>query len=223
MRMDINSQNQSYQGLINQLKGQGASDSSSASSASSRLIDSLSSGSSDQVSLSYKGAKLGQISAEFFSGTIASKDIPALTDRLYQDGLINEAEYRSLGGVAADKSPSQVSQSINFLNNFIMSEAVDGDSEGAKSLLNAVDALEKMNSAPTAETRRKESEAYEYVSGYTELLKEAEAPPELIKEFENVLQVFEALDTVRKSESQTGALASYASVQEVYDDNNKPA
>ena len=59
--------------------------------------------------------------------------------------------------------------------------------------------------------------AYEYVSGYTELLKETQAPADLIKSFEQVLQVFEALDTVRKNELQTGALASYASVQETFD------
>jgi len=32
--------------------------------------------------------------------------------------------------------------------------------------------------------------------------------------------VFEALDQVRKQEQQNGAIASYASVQEVYNENN---
>jgi hypothetical protein len=212
--MDINNQAQSYQGLLNMLNGKPANDSSDSSQ--QRIVDALPH-SSDSVSLSYKGAKLGMISAEYFSGTVKSTDIPALTERLYQDGFINETEYRALGGVKADESTSQIAQSVNFLNNFIMDEAIDGDSEGAKSLMFAVDALQRMDEASTADSRRKETEAYEYVSGYTELLKETQAPADLIKSFEQVLQVFEALDTVRKNELQTGALASYASVQETFD------
>jgi hypothetical protein len=160
------------------------------------------------------------ISAEYFSGTVKSSDIPALAERLYQDGFINEAEYRDLGGVKADESTSQIAQSVHFLNDFIMNEAVDGDSEGAKSLMLAVDVLQRMDEPSTADSRRKETEAYEFVSGYTEILKETQAPADLIGNFEQVLKVFEALDTVRKNELQTGALASYASVQETFDEYN---
>jgi hypothetical protein len=220
--MDINNQAQSYQGLLNMLNGKPASDDSATSQ--QRIVDSLPhSGSSDSVSLSYKGAKLGMISAEYFSGTVKSSDIPALTERLYQDGFINESEYRALGGVKADESTSQIAQSVNFLNNFIMGEAVDGDSEGAKNLMLAVDALQRMDEASTDGSRKKETEAYEFVSGYTEILKETQAPADLVNSFEQVLKIFEALDTVRKNELQTGALASYASVQETYDEYNKPS
>jgi hypothetical protein len=216
--MDINNQASSYQGLLNMLNGKPAND--SASTSQQRIVDSLPySGSGDSVSLSYKGAKLGMIAAEYFSGTVKSTDIPALTERLYQDGFINEAEYRSLGGVKADESTSQIGQSVHFLNDFIMGEAVDGDSEGAKSLMLAVDVLQRMDEASTTESRRKETEAYEFVSGYTEILKETHAPADLINGFEQVLKVFEALDTVRKNELQTGALASYASVQDTFNEH----
>ncbi len=221
--MDINNQAQSYQGLLNMLNGKPAGD--SATTSQQRIVDSLpysGTGSSDSVSLSYKGAKLGMISAEYFSGTVKSTDIPALTERLFQDGFINEAEYRALGGVKADEPTSQIGQSVNFLNNFIMDESIDGDSQGAKSLMGVVDALQNMDAPSTAESRRKEAEAYEFVSGYTEILKETQAPADLVDSFEKVLQVLEALDTVRKNEQQTGALASYASVQETYDEQNNP-
>ena len=220
--MDINNQAQSYQGLLNMLNGKPASEGSESSQ--QRIVDSLPySSSSDSVSLSYKGAKLGMISAEYFSGTVKSSDIPALTERLYQDGFINESEYRALGGVKADEATSQIAQSVNFLNDFIMGEAVDGDSDGAKSLMLAVDSLQRMDESSTEGSRRKETEAYEFVSGYTEILKETQAPADLIDSFDQVLKVFEALDTVRKNELQTGALASYASVQETYDEYNKPS
>jgi hypothetical protein len=91
----------------------------------------------------------------------------------------------------------------------------------------AVDALQRMDEASTADSRRKEIEAYEFVSGYTEILKETNAPANLVDSFEQVLKVFEALDTVRKNELQTGALASYASVQKTFneyqDDQIKPS
>ena len=216
--MDINNQAQSYQGLLNMLNGAPSGDTESTSQ--QRIVDSLPHASSaDSVSLSYKGAKLGMISAEYFSGTVKSSDIPALTERLFQDGFINESEYRSLGGVKADQPTSQIAQSVNFLNDFIMNEAIDGDSEGAKSLMLAVDALQSMDMASTSASRRKESEAYEFVSGYTEILKETQAPADLVNSFEQVLKVFEALDTVRKNELQTGALASYASVQETFNEH----
>jgi hypothetical protein len=217
--MDINNQAQSYQGLLNMLNGKPAND--IGSSSQQRIVDSLpysSNSNADSVSLSYKGAKLGMISAEYFSGTVKSSDIPKLTERLYQDGFINESEYRALGGVKADEPTSQIAQSVNFLNDFIMGEIVDGDSEGAKSLMLAVDSLQRMDEESSLGSRRKETEAYEFVSGYTELLKETNAPSHLIKGFEQVLQVFEALDTVRKNELQTGALASYASVQDTLND-----
>lgn len=212
--MDINNQAQSYQGLLNMLKG--TSTNNSSENAQQRIVDSLPH-SADSVSLSYKGAKLSMISAEYFSGTVKSSDIPALTERLYQDGFINEDEYRTLGGVKPEESTSQITQSVNFLNTFLMDEAIDGDTDGAKNLMLAVDALQRMDEASTAESRRKEADAYEYMSGYTELLKESEAPADLVENFEQVLQVFEALDTVRKNELKTGALASYASVQETFD------
>ena len=66
--------------------------------------------------------------------------------------------------------------------------------------------------------RRKETEAYEFVANYTDLLEEAGAPASVIDGFKNVMDVLGALDAVRKTEQSTGALTSYASVQEAYDD-----
>jgi hypothetical protein len=214
--MDINNQAQSYQGLLNMLNGKPANDASATNQ--QRIVDSLSysnssNDSNDSVALSYEGIKLSMISAEYFSGTMKSSDIPMLTERLYQDGFINESEFRGLGGVKADESTSEIAQTVHFLNDFIMGEAVDGDSEGAKNLMAAIDVLQKMDEASTVDSRRKETEAYEFVSGYNEVLKETYASTDLINGFEQALKVFEALDTVRKNELQTGALASYASVQ----------
>ena len=113
---------------------------------------------------------------------------------------------------------SAIAEASNFLHSFILNEAVDGDSEAAKSLLNVVDVIGRMDESATPAQRRAETEAYEFVANYTDLLKEVDAPADVIEGFDNVLNVLTALDKVRKNEQSTGALASYASVQDAYND-----
>ena len=112
-----------------------ASSSSTTDPAAKRFIDQLNGNSADRVSLSYKAQKLNLIQAEFFAGPIRSDQIPALTQRLFEDGLISSQEYQQLGGVAASQKVSAVSESVHFLNRFILDEAVDGDSDGADKCL----------------------------------------------------------------------------------------
>jgi len=200
----------------------GSSQSNAASSASAtdpaakRFIDQLNGNSADRVSLSYKAQKLNLIQAEFFAGPIRSDQIPALTQRLFEDGLISSQEYQQLGGVSTSQTVSAVSESVHFLNRFILDEAVDGDSDGAKSLLNALTVIEEMNLPATEQRRVEERQALVYVSDYTEMLKETGAPADIIKGFEQVTEVLQALDKVRSNEAKTGALASYASVEETH-------
>ena len=221
--MDINNSSSAYQSLLSQLGLSSSSSSSSTASSSdsstagsglsSEAID-LPSG--EKVSVSLRAERLSRISAEYFSGSLTSDQIPALTQRLYEDGFLTSTEYRSLGGQT--QSVSAITEASNFLNSFILDEAVDGDSEAAKALVNVVNVIAAMDEPVTSVSRRLESEAYEYVANYTELLKEAGAPADITEGFENVLDVLTALDSVRKTEQSTGALASYASVQEAYND-----
>ncbi|MCD8523254.1 MAG: hypothetical protein LRY66_13620 [Saccharospirillaceae bacterium] len=217
--MDINNSPSGYQNLLAMLGKQVASataaqNSDSNPSASNRSA--ASSDSIDKVSFSYRAEKLSRISAEFFSGTINSSQIPALTQRLYEDGFLSNGDLQALGGQTP--KVSAIAEASNFLNRFILNEAVDGDSEAAKSLLNVVEVIGRMDESVTPAQRRAETEAYDFVANYTDLLKEAEAPADIIEGFDNVLNVLTALDKVRKNEQSTGALASYASVQEAYND-----
>lgn len=224
--MDINNSSAGYQNLLNMLGLQSTSSASATSTSSETTSSSTSALSasvsdSDKVSVSLRAEKLSRISAEFFSGAISSSQIPALTERLYQDGLLSSSEFQALGGQT--QTVSAITEASNFLNRFILEESVDGDSEASKSLLAVVSVIDGMDQATTADQRRRESDAYDYVANYTDLLQEAEAPADIIKGFENVLDVLSALDKVRKSEQSTGALASYASVQEAYDELYKNA
>jgi len=217
--MDIKNST-AYQNLMTSLGNSAAKDSSAAgddkqqlNSNSSKSYDSVD---TDKVSVSLRAEKLSRISADFFSGTIKSDQIPDLVDRLYQDGFLSAGEYSNLGG--STQKVSAISEASSFLNQFILNESVDGDSDAAKSLLNVLDVINGIDGATTELTRRKESEAYEFVANYTDLLQEAGAPDDVVDGFENILDVLGALDSVRKTEQSTGALTSYASVQEAYDD-----
>lgn len=219
--VDINNSSSSgYQSLL-QMLGQQTSSSLSSSALSSSDSTEQSSSSlnlpqGEKVSVSLRAEKLSRISSEYFSGVLSSSQIPALTQRLYEDGFLNASEFQSLGGQT--QSVSAITEASNFLNSFILDESVDGDSEAAKAMLNVVDVISGMDGKTSAESRRKESEAYDYVANYTELLKEADAPADIVKGFENVQDVLAALDKVRKTEQSTGALASYASVQDAYNE-----
>lgn len=232
--MDINNSSSGYQNLLAMLgknvtstigalngdssqtaeSGEAAAAGQTRSAASA--ANQINADSSDKVSFSYRAEKLSRISAEFFSGTINSSQIPALTQRLYEDGFLSNSDFQALGGQT--QQVSAIAEASNFLNSFILNEAVDGDSEAAKSLLNVVDVIGRMDERATPAQRRAETEAFDYVANYTDLLKEAGAPDDIVAGFENVLDVLTALDTVRKNEQSTGALASYASVQEAYND-----
>ena len=229
--MDINNSSSGYQNLLAMLGKSVASTTDALNGDSSQTAASreatatgsatpaanrVTTDSSDKVSFSYRAEKLSRISAEFFSGTINSSQIPALTQRLYEDGFLSNGDFQALGGQT--QQVSAIAEASNFLNSFILNEAVDGDSEAAKSLFNVVDVIGRMDESATPAQRRAETEAYEFVANYTDLLKEVDAPADVIEGFDNVLNVLTALDKVRKNEQSTGALASYASVQDAYND-----
>ena len=223
--MDINNHGQSYQGLISMLNGQTelslASElaSEQKSEQANEQAAKVQGRAQDKVSLSSQGEKLGLIAAEFFTGSITSSNIPKLTERLYQQGLIDVEDYQALAG-GTKQSPSEIAQSVHFLNRFVSSDIIDDNSEGAQKLLKAVDLLQSVDRPSTPDSRREESSAYDYISSYTDLLRDAKAPQDLMSGFETLEKVFEALSVVRNNE-KNGALASYASVQSVYNENNK--
>lgn len=173
---------------------------------------------SDKVSLSYRAEKLSKISTEFFGGTIQSSQIPALTQRLYENGFLNDNEYRDLGG--AQQKVSAISQANAFISRQILTET-DSNSDTARQLVKVASVLANMDAKTTPELRRAEADAYEFVASYSEKLQQQNAPADVRKGFTNVMQVLEALDKVRKQEQNTGALSSYASVQEAWQSMQK--
>ncbi len=219
--MDINDSSgySQYLNMLGQNNASAASPDTNDEEAENKAEQSSLAASADTVSISSRAERLSAVAAEFFDADFSSADIPALTDRLYEEGLLSASDYRALGNTtSASGSASAISEAVHFLNSFIVNESIDGDSEAARALTVVVSVLNNIDNASTALSRQQEAEAHELITGYTELLKEAGAPDELLAGFNNVKDVLEALQTVRSSEQKSGALASYASVQEAYDD-----
>lgn len=168
----------------------------------------------DKVSLSVRAAKLQKISAEFFAGTIQSSQIPALTQRLYEEGFLNAEDYQSLGGQT--QKVSNISEAQSFANRSLMTAIDEGDKDSAKGLLQVLDVLANMDLKSTPELRQAETQAYDFVAAKVEALKEKNAPANVLKGYQNLEQVLSALDKVRKQEPSTGVRSSYAQVQDAY-------
>lgn len=220
--MDINHSNISYKDLLSTLKqtnteAQGLLKQSEQPSQAARNLSNLAE--SDKVTLSYQSAKLQQISAEFFSGVIHSSQIPALTERLYQDGFLTDSEFQSLGGQT--QKISAVSQASSFVNQLIMQAGDEGDKQNLKQLINVADVLANVNVKATPELRQAEQQAYDFVASLADKKQEEGADQSLLNGLKNTLDVLTVLDKVRKQEQSTGALTSYGSVQEAYNEIHK--
>lgn len=220
--MDVNNSNTNYKDLITQLKqsnsnAKAVTNELAERSQTARNLSKLAD--TDTVSVSYKAAKLQKISSEFFSGIIHSSQISALTERLYQDGFLTDTEFQSLGGQT--QKVSAVSQASSFVNQQIMQEADSGDKDSLKQLIQVADVLANINVKATPEIRQAEKQAYDFVSNLADRKQEEGADKSVVAGLKNVLDVLSVLDQIRKQEYSTGALASYGSVQEAYDEIHK--
>lgn len=216
--MNIQPQN-SYQQLFNLLAGNQSavpSDERAEERSLARADSTARLAQDDQVSLSLRSSKLQKISADFFSGIIKSSQIPALTQRLYEEGFLDDKDYRLLGGQT--QKVSVISEANSFINRSLMSAIEDGKQDEAIELAKVSTALAEIDLKSTAERRQVEKQALAYIQTKLQSLQQEGAPSNLLKGFQNVADVLAALEKVRQQESSTGALASYSQVQDAYDE-----
>lgn len=220
--MDINNSHPNYKDLLSTLKqtnteAQGLLKQSEQPSQTARDLSKLAE--SDKVTLSYKAAKLQQISSEFFTGIIHSSQISALTERLYQDGFLTDGEFQNLGGQT--QKVSAVSKASSFVNQLIMQAGDEGDKQNLKQLIKVADVLANVNVKATPELRQAEQQAFDFMSTLADKKQEEGADKSVMNGLNNILDVLTVLDKVRKQEQYTGALTSYGSVQEAYNEIHK--
>jgi len=167
------------------------------------------------VSLSLKAQKLSAISKEFFNGTIASNQIEALTQSLYENGFLSGDDLQSLG--QTETNQSTITQSRNFVNSFLFTAANKGDDDTVSMLEPIASALANMDSGATNNQRQIEIIALDNANQILSKFTELGADDALISQFENVVDVLQTLDTLRQSDQINQGIAEYETIQNEYD------
>lgn len=170
---------------------------------------------SDSLTLSIRSQKLSAISKEFFNGPIASDNVAALSQSLYENGFISGSDLQSLGTEQAEQST--IAQSKHFINSFMFEASKQGDEKTLSILEPIASAIENMDSASTDLQRQTELVALDNANQVLAHLQEINADPSLIEEFENVVDVLSTLDTLRQNDQVNQGVSEYEAIQNEYD------
>jgi len=106
---------------------------------------------------------------------------------------------------------------VDFLQARIREEAMMGDRDSALAMAGVLEVLHGLSKASDQLRRKAETDAYDFIAGYTDLISDAGADAEIFQGFTVVADVLRAVDIARKEESRTGQLCSYARVEELYE------
>lgn len=171
---------------------------------------------SSELSLSIRSQKLSAISKEFFNGPIASENIAALSQSLYENGFINNQELQAMGAETPEQTT--ITQSNHFISSFMFEASKQGDEATLSMLEPIAQAINNMDAASTSKQRQIEVVALDNAKQMLSHLNEVGADEALIKEFENVVNVLSTLDTLRQSDRLKQGVAEYETIQNEYDD-----
>lgn len=194
---------------------------SKTSDSDSLLSNRSASRSSQELSLSVRSQKLSAISKEFFNGPIASKNIAALSQSLYENGFINGKDLQTLGG--DQPKQNSITESQHFVNSFMLEASEQGDTQTLAMLTPIAAAISNMDAPSSQSQRQTEIIALDNAKQVLNHLKELDTDDALIKEFENVVEVLTTLDSLRKNDANQPGTAKYNEVQNNYDDLFKPS
>lgn len=168
-----------------------------------------------ELSLSIRSQKLNDISKAFFNGPIASKDIAALSQSLYENGFINNQELSAMGKDTTEQS--SITQSKHFISSFMFEASKQGDTQTLAMLDPIEQALTNMDAAATQKQRQTEVVALDNAEQLLTYLQDRGADEGLIKAFEEVVDVLSTLDTLRKNDQINQGVSEYESIQSEYD------
>ncbi|NVK38018.1 MAG: hypothetical protein HWE18_08845 [Gammaproteobacteria bacterium] len=167
-----------------------------------------------KVTLSLRSQKLSAISKEFFNGPIASENIAALTQSLYENGFLNGTDLQSLGGQYTEQN--NITKAKHTLSSFTLEASKHGD-ENTVSILNTItSALDNMDQPSTQQLRQTEIIALDFAQQFLANLQQIPADEALIKDFENVVDVLSTLDTLRQNDQLEDGSQTYQSIEEQF-------
>lgn len=167
-----------------------------------------------ELSLSIRSQKLSAISKEFFNGPIASKNMAALSQSLYENGFISNSELQAIDNTNTQQST--ITQSKHFINSFVFEASRQGDDQTVTLLEPIAKAIENMDTQVSTGQRQNEITALDNATQILEKLKSLNSDDAIITEFENVVDVLTTLDTVRKSDQAKLGIAEYEAIQNDY-------
>lgn len=165
----------------------------------------------DQVSISHRANALHNISQTYFSGTIASDNIPALSQALYEGGFLTSEEFIALGGNLDDQGISITSQANHFLNRYLSSDESISDSD-RNQLQNVIDVITNMDQTPDKNQRLKEQEALNFITDFQNRVDTDDS--EITDGISLVVDVLKGLEQIRNGEVDAKSIAQYESIQQ---------
>ncbi len=197
--MDVNA---TLPSLINAVYGKGSASDEVSSAESHAFSSNKAYERRDSVTLSWKSQKLSAISKEFFNGPIASNNIAALTQSLYENGFLSGTDLQTMGGEYAEQD--SITKAKHTLNSFALQASKKGDDNSVSLLSTIASAIDNMDLPSTQELRQIEIIAVDYAQQFLAKLQQVPANDTLIAEFENVVDVVSTLDTLRQSDQLSG-------------------
>lgn len=164
----------------------------------------------NEVSLSARAKKLSAINQKFFSGIIKSSDIPMLKQRLFEEGFISDKDYAAMGG--KPEKIKALKQAMDFVRGY--SETLkQKDPEAFKGLQTVLAALKNMSQPANPKSRQTEKAAISFLQAHAKKLKETNADESIQKSVNKILEQLQKVDATRSKQAATGAINSYASIQ----------
>lgn len=170
--------------------------------------------SSRELNLTMRSQKLSAISKEFFNGPIASNNMAALSQSLYENGFLSSTELQALDNTKTEQST--ITQSKHFINSFMFEASKQGDSQTLSMLEPIAQAIDNMDAVASNRQRQTEVIALDNANQILAHLKDLNSDEALIKEFENVVDVLSTLDTLRQNDQAKQGVAEYEAIQNDY-------
>ncbi|WP_396586830.1 hypothetical protein [Bermanella sp. R86510] len=112
------------------------------------------------------------------------------------------------GHPACQQIRGKLADSIRFLSRFIGYESVNGDAEGARTLIKALLMLESVDESVSQGLINRTQEMLNYLDDYRSLLYETEADAHLCLQFDQLVTIFHGLLELRR-QAHSGLMCSF--------------
>jgi len=139
--------------------------------------------------------------------------LPALSKAMTAVPVVSEITPSMPVPVARGQA---VRGAVVFLQSLIRRESDLGDQHGAMGLAGVLDVLHGLGRPTETLRRRAESDAYDFITDYTDIISETGASQADLDGLRLVANVLASADIARKQEKSSGQLCGFARIEEIY-------